>query len=970
MTTPETTNNTITLQWSITPDKFGEVDNFYFVIIEVFQTDANLIKRYTQERNNSLNNTIAVKNLTAGTNYTFRYFLESKIGVPSMKTAIKSSFTRPSPPSSITIPKELVFEKNFTVTYKVFDDLYDFFRLIICNVTCKNYTQQKNTMNMTIGKLKSATYYNVMLYTVKNTSKHELLSEFPVKGNSYSAPNKPIAVLSQTNFTMVTIDLSENNKSLFDSYEITYKNDNVGKEEPITRNRTDLKAVIPNLTPGTSYEFKVYTVLTGIKSENFTTIKTFTRPENVQNVCVAGATTTSIRIKWEKPAKGDADSYEVNFTCKSPNENRNIEPYSFNKTNLESTVTGIDPGSHCNVCITTHIGSQIGCPLYIELNETSKETAPNNPVISYLKPGKRSLNISWNKPTKPNGFVRKYQLLVVDKTLDCLKANHTYCLSSICVDDEDEYQEVSLGDLKKCNGAQYNMKVVPNLPRADVVEQLHPYRQYNVTVRAYTKCWGSFTWLNNETESDVPSAAPTINTLIPTEVGFNISMVPPDEDDRNGVITNYTIRYTWINNTCWDSHDDKNTTWANETEGSMTQFVVQNLLPYRNYSFSIAANTEKGVGNYSFREESQTDIAKPHPPRNPKAKNISSTSIGITWTRPDLFTGPTRYFVIPVDVKNNNKKLNCCEVTGFEANTCTLKGLDEYWTYSITVTAQTDRGNTSSVKFNVSTSENIPSAAPTIKTLIPTEVGFNISMVPPGEEDRNGVITNYTIRYTWINNTCWDSLDGEIVEETIYTNGRSEYEVSIPGVVRNLTIITTSSNASLTWVTPCETNGIITMYSINTTNIDKNTTWANETEGSMTQFVVQNLLPYRNYSFSIAANTEKGVGNYSFREESQTDIAKPHPPRNPKAKNISSTSIGITWTRPDLFTGPTRYFVIPVDVKNNNKKLNCCEVTGFEANTCTLKSLDEYWTYSITVTAQTDRGNTSSVKFNVSTSEN
>ncbi|XP_060604246.1 phosphatidylinositol phosphatase PTPRQ-like [Ruditapes philippinarum] len=478
-----------------------------------------------------------------------------------------------------------------------------------------------------------------------------------------------------------------------------------------------------------------------------------------------------------------------------------METYSFrNETELESTVTGIDPGSHCNVSITTHIGSQIGCPLHIELNKTSKETAPNNPVISCLKPGKRSLNVSWNEPTTPNGFVRKYQLLVVDKTSGCLKANHTYCLSSICVDDEDVYQEVSLGDLDKCNGTQYSMKVVHELPREDVVEQLHPYRQYNVTVRAYTKCWGNFTWLNSETESDLPSAAPSIRTLIPTEEGFNISMVPPDEDDRNGVITNYTIRYTWINNTCWDSHDGE---------------IVEE---------TIYTNNES----------------------NHEVSNL----------RP-------------------------------------------YWYYNITVSAS-------------------------------TKVGEG----PVGWCDAYYVRTN----------------------------------TSIPGDVRNLTIITTSSNASLTWVTPCETNGIITMYSINITNNDTSTTWENETDGNMTQFVVQNLLPYSNYSFSLAASTEKGIGNRSIDIEKRTDTAKPYQPRNPRADKTYSTRIDVKWDTPDLYTGPTRYFCIPVDDKNKNIKLENSEVHGFKARSCTLTGLDEFWTYSITVTASTDRGNTSAT-FRVKTAE-
>ncbi|XP_060598895.1 protein sidekick-2-like, partial [Ruditapes philippinarum] len=309
----------------------------------------------------------------------------------------------------------------------------------------------------------------------------------------------------------------------------------------------------------------------------------------------------------------------------------------------------------------------------------------------------------------------------------------------------------------------------------------------------------------------------------------------------------------------------------------------------------------------------------------------------------------------------------------FNATTCTLTGLDEFWTYLITVTASTDRGNTP-VTFRVKTAEGIPSAAPSVDKLTPTEhaeVGFKISLNPPGERDINGIITNYTIRYAWKNDTCWNSDNGVMVEETRSTTNRSDYEVSNlrpywfynitvsastnvgegpvgwcddcyfrtksskPGEIRNVKISTTSNDANITWEAPCETNGIITKYTINTTNTDPTSTlkhnmprtWKNETDGNITQFIVKNLLPYRNYSFSIAAYTEKGVGNLSFGIKRRTDIAKPRPPINPKAKNINSTTIEVTWDTPDLFTGPTRYFVIPVDDKDNNIKLNSCEAT-------------------------------------------
>ncbi|XP_053390365.1 receptor-type tyrosine-protein phosphatase S-like [Mercenaria mercenaria] len=250
-----------------------------------------------------------------------------------------------------------------------------------------------------------------------------------------SAPKRPTAVRGTVDFKNVTIDLSGNNDLIFDYYKIQYNN----KTERIF-NRTEERAVLSELTPGTRYTFEVYTVLTGITSDGFSTITTFTRPAEVAYVFIANTTNDSITIEWIQPKEGYADNYTVNFACKSPNVNATLkENQTYTETALYSTAKYLDPGTNCSVSITTNIGDQVGKPLQVQLNATSKETAPENVEISDTKTDKRNLTVSWSKPLNPNGIVRKYQFLVVDMFMPehCLKANYTYlCKHDVCKDDD------------------------------------------------------------------------------------------------------------------------------------------------------------------------------------------------------------------------------------------------------------------------------------------------------------------------------------------------------------------------------------------------------------------------------------------------------------------------------------------------------------------------------------------------------
>lgn len=74
---------------------------------------------------------------------------------------------------------------------------------------------------------------------------------------------------------------------------------------------------------------------------------------------------------------------------------------------------------------------------------------------------------------------------------------------------------------------------------------------------------------------------------------------PPSFDVRNGIITNYTVHYSYDNKSCYNSPNVDETEMTEELEGNETETNLTNLLPFTDYRIQIKARTYVGYGNYS-----------------------------------------------------------------------------------------------------------------------------------------------------------------------------------------------------------------------------------------------------------------------------------------------------------------------------------------------------------------------------------
>ncbi|XP_053390363.1 receptor-type tyrosine-protein phosphatase eta-like, partial [Mercenaria mercenaria] len=278
------------------------------------------------------------------------------------KTTLKT-FTRPSDLQSIDIPKEMVHASNFTVNYGVWDDMYNYIQFTICNVSCITETQTKGILKKTIYSLTAATFYKIEAFAVKNTSQNVLKSKNPGTGASFSAPERPTSFRDTVESKSVTIDLSGNSHLLFDYYKIQYNN----KTERLL-NRTEGRAVLSELTPGTEYTFEVYTVLTGIMSDGFSTITTFTLPLLPNKVFIPedNISNNSLNVQYEDPASNFTQWVLQIFYISTEEQIINTKMVPMNVSSVQ--FDNLQPGTEYSITVLTSV------PGFYSSNKTTLRT--------------------------------------------------------------------------------------------------------------------------------------------------------------------------------------------------------------------------------------------------------------------------------------------------------------------------------------------------------------------------------------------------------------------------------------------------------------------------------------------------------------------------------------------------------------------------------------------------------------------
>ncbi|XP_034650664.1 neogenin isoform X1 [Drosophila subobscura] len=390
-----------------------------------------------------------------------------------------------------------------------------------------------------------------------------------------------------------------------------------------------------------------------------------------------------------------------------------------------------------------------------------------------------------------------------------------------------------------------------------------------------------------------------------------------------GEVVYYTVYYKMNNSEreqkmVTKSHDD-------------LQVNIQSLLPGRTYQFRVVASTNFGSGESSAPLEvsTQPEVNIAGPPRNFEGHARSHSEIYVRWEEPAVTNGEILKYRVYYSENESGADLYH-DSTTMDA---LLTELRAYTDYVISVVPFNRNGmGDPSAEIKVKTYSSTPSEPPNNVTLeVTSSSSITVHWEPPAEEDRNGQITGYKIRYRKLKdapqvkstpaNIRYFELSGldrsaeyQVKIAAMTVNGSGPFtewyrvntlendldETQVPGKPIWINIQPGAENIGLHWGPPQQPEIKIRNYVLGWGRgiPDENTIELKETER---YHVLKNLESNTEYVVSLRARNVKGDGppiydNIKTRDEEPIDVPVPlEVPVGLRAITMSSSSIVVYW---------------------------------------------------------------------------
>ncbi|XP_036375557.1 phosphatidylinositol phosphatase PTPRQ [Megalops cyprinoides] len=361
-------------------------------------------------------------------------------------------------------------------------------------------------------------------------------------------------------------------------------------------------------------------------------------------------------------------------------------------------------------------------------------------------------------------------------------------------------------------------------------------------------------------------------------------------------------------------------------------YVVTNLSPFTEYTFSVSAFTAVGEGPLSeIREKTREQV--PSSVQSVSYQNISSTSIRVSWEPPLNPNGKiTHYTVYGLDLFSKQAFQRVTNETSV-----VLSGLRKYTSYKLRVAASTAVGESSLSEeddiFAV-TMEDEPDSPPVnLAVHNVTSSSATVTWSPPVTP--NGIIQFYKVLYG--NSTVRAAVNSPFPSVTLDgLEPYSLYNVSVRAYTKHgdgnqtsavLQVLTgedvpgsppydltyesiSSSEVNVSWRAPLLANGVIVSYTVEYWN---STHYLNVST-PVTSARLSNLRKYARYRVAVRASTRLGSGNHSSEVLNITTLedVPSSPPRYLFARKLSDKQVELSWSPPLEANSEILYYQVRV----------------------------------------------------------
>lgn len=473
---------------------------------------------------------------------------------------------------------------------------------------------------------------------------------------------------------------------------------------------------------------------------------------------------------------------------------------------------------------------------------------------------------------------------------------------------------------------------------------------------------------------------------------------PPLEEHRNGQILGYVLRYKL------SGYKESPWTYTNISNEAQRNFLIQDLITWKDYIVQIAAYNNMGTGVYTEGARIKTKEGIPEaPPSDVKVKVFNSTAVLVTWKppNPQQINGINQGYKIQAVTFNSedgDKEIEMLKVppnlvNPLEEQNCTLGGLRKFTSYNITVLCFTHPGEgVPSNPIQITTQEDVPGEVSSLQFIGVSDRELTMKWSEPAE--KNGIITGYQVKYKmkdssdtkavnltahetqlhvtqlkalthyWFEVVGWTSKGAGQPKTALIQSG---IEPVLPEPPTTLALSNIEAFSVVIQFDPgFDGNSSITKWIVEGRTA-RNDIWSKIFEVSdpdASTLTVTGLSPYTQYTLRIIARNIVGESAPSENtKDFQTLQAKPkHAPYNVTVRAMSASELRVRWIplqQTDWFGNPKGYnitYKLKEELTNVINDPVYVMIEDPTANSFVLKGLEEWSLYEIIVTACNEVG--------------
>ncbi|XP_051885657.1 receptor-type tyrosine-protein phosphatase eta [Pristis pectinata] len=863
------------------------------VDMEVTQYNFSITYRTASSSDVSLNessDSISIRNLQSGTNYTISVTTIVHGGVKS-EAVVLNHFTQPNEVQNVNV---MTVGTNFIILNWTkpmdYKEGYQYMILTEGNPapTDNNENITVEVENATIKGLTSGTNYSFAITTlVADGTRSDSVKTFSYT-KPVQIPEANISVSSSGTVDTLFVSWTQppGNVEMF-----FIKLQDVRNLDMKVNSTISTSVNFTNLRPGRVYNV---TVITHSGPFNVTSgnVQGITVPSVPGTITVTNVSNSSISLNWGAPMDMDNGSYSFEITYNNGSANMS------KRVNTNSIILNLTSGTNYTISVAT-VGPG---ELMSDIVSTSQFTKPN--VVNrlqFVNIGTDSITLNWSQPM---GYKNDYSYLVVTKesskptiiiqnvTVENESAtvtdltpgiNYTFTVTThvgnVLADsiEESSYTKpvqipeanisvsssgtldtlfvswtrppgnVEMFFIKLQDVKNLDMKVDSTISTSVNFTNLRPGRVYNVTVITHS---GPFNVTSDNVQGITgPSPPGAIKVL-----NFNTSSIslnwgaPADMDDGS-----YSFNITYSDGSTLES-----------IVKQLNFTTISNLISGTEYTISVATI---GPGHLASRIEMTKRFTQPNPIQNLQILDFNTDSISLHWARPGEYKEEYRYRVVtkrsPPFTDGNGNKTTANE-------TVTVDGLTSGTNYTFSV----------------------------------------ITLAKDGTPAEPTVIANYT------------------------------EPMKIPSGNISLSNENTTNSLRVTWVRP---SGGVENFSVEIKDSRNPKEYGNKSivQPSVTETVFSRLRPGRTYTVTVVTIS----GPHHIPSDDVNETTFPTPPGNIVVTNVTNSSLHFSWGTPEDMSINEYTFIVSYQIAQAS---NSKEVSA-EDNKSTLHNLISGTNYTITV---------------------